>query len=106
MLSSIIGGLVIGIALLVTFILGDRKGFNRGIRRGAEEMNSYIMEKYSGYVMLSKEGFRDLSGYSVEEYQMMQDMLGMEEELKEEYKSKSKVSHLNVVKDEKRPPTD
>ena len=95
MLSTIIGGLIIGVALLVTFILGDRKGFERGVKRGAEEMNKYIMEKYEGYVMLTKEGFESLTGYSVEEYQMAQDMFSAAQEEEPE----AKVSHLNVVKE-------
>jgi hypothetical protein len=95
MTSSIIGGVIIAILLVFTYILGDRKGFDRGLIKGAEEMNKHIKAKYEDYVMLTREGFRGITGFSVEEYEMMSDMA----DLAEEDVSEAKVSHLNVVKD-------
>jgi len=96
MISSIIGGIVITLLLFFTYIIGDRKGFSRGLKRGATEMNKYIMDKYEGYVMLTKEGFQSLTGYTVDEYHAAQDMFNMSKEEQPE----AKVSHLKAVKED------
>jgi hypothetical protein len=96
MLSSIIGALIILVAIAVGYFIG----LYRGAKLGAQETISYMREKYEDTVTISKADFQSLTGYTVEEYKMLYDMYMMDKMDQEVSKPEKKTNPFTVVKDE------
>jgi len=95
MISSIIGALIIIVAIAVGYYIG----LYRGAKLGAQEMIVYMKEKYKDTVTITKEDFESLVGCTVEEYKMMYDLHKMEME-QEPVPDPKKSNPFTVVKDE------
>ena len=95
MISSIIGALIIIVAIAVGYFIG----LYIGAKLGAQETIAYMREKYEDTVTISKADFESLVGCSVEEYKMMYDLYKMDQD-KQQSKPEKKSNPFTVVRDD------